>query len=101
VTPRKLSRRRIAERNGRWAGFRCAKVPGFSQGDIGLEYQSVDAAERGAAEAAAAIGQDRLPGGDAREITVEVRNRKGPGDDPLRCSMHVERVYPEPVAPAV
>jgi hypothetical protein len=40
----------------------------------GLEFASLEAAEHEAACTAAEIGRDRLPTGDAREITVEVRN---------------------------
>ena len=42
--------------------------------EIGLEFDSLDAAERAAAETAAEIGRELLPKGDAREVTVEVRN---------------------------
>ena len=49
----------------------------FAPDDEGLEFPDLDAAEREAAEAAAAIGRDRLPKGDAREIVIQVRNEHG------------------------
>ena len=46
----------------------------FSPDDEGVEFPDLNAAEREAAEAAAAIGRDRLPKGGSREINMEVRN---------------------------
>ncbi len=46
----------------------------FIPDEDGLEFASLDAAEHEAACTAAEIGRDRLPTGDAREVTVEVRN---------------------------
>ena len=40
--------------------------------DTGLEFESLDAAEYMAAQAAAEIGRDRLSAGDAREVTITV-----------------------------
>jgi hypothetical protein len=42
----------------------------FILDEVGMEFASLDAAEREAATAAAEIGRDRLPKGDAREVTV-------------------------------
>jgi hypothetical protein len=44
---------------------------------VGLEFDTIDAAEVAAAAAAAEIGRDRLPAGDAREVTVEVKDEGG------------------------
>jgi hypothetical protein len=46
----------------------------FIPDEKGLEFDSLDAAEHEAARAAAEIGRDRLPKGDVREVTVEIRN---------------------------
>ena len=72
----------------------------FVPDDEGLEFPDLDAVEREAAEAAAAIGRDRLPRGDAREIVIEVRNEQRQRVVTVTVSMHVERVHPPPVAPA-
>lgn len=44
---------------------------------IGTELDDVAAAEREAAEAAAAIARDRLPGSKAQTVRVEVRDATG------------------------
>jgi hypothetical protein len=46
----------------------------FTPDDEGLEFDSLDAAERAAAEAAAEIGRERLPRNDTRKVTVELRD---------------------------
>jgi hypothetical protein len=68
----------------------------FIPDDEGLELDSLDAAEREAAAAAAEIGQDRLPKGDARKVTVEVRDEHGQRVLNVTVSMEVERVEPPP-----
>ncbi|HEY8566293.1 MAG TPA: hypothetical protein VIL65_12390 [Beijerinckiaceae bacterium] len=65
----------------------------------GLEFPDLDAAEREAAEAAAAIGRDLLPKGTARSITVEVRNQHGQRVVTATVTLAVDRVDPEPVPP--
>ena len=72
----------------------------FLPDDEGLEFPGLDEAEREAAEAAAEIGRDRLPKGDARDITIEVRNEHRQRVLTVTVSMQVERVVPSPVAPA-
>ena len=57
-----------------------------------LEFEDVDRAEREAAIAAAEIGRDQLPKGDAREITVEVRNEQNQQVTTVRVAMQVDRV---------
>jgi hypothetical protein len=54
--------------------FDIREDPLFIPDDEGTEFPDLDAAEREAAEAAAQIGRDRLPYGDAHDITLEVRN---------------------------
>ena len=71
----------------------------FLPDDEGLEFPDFDAAEREAAEAAASIGRDLLPRGDAREVTIEVRNEHRQRVLTVTVSMHLERVHPSPVRP--
>ena|SRR5215207_2810295 len=66
--------------------------------DEGLEFDGVDEAEREAAKAAAEIGRDRLPKGDAREVAIEVRNEQGQRVLTVTVSMHVDRWAPPPAA---
>ena len=72
----------------------------FVPDNEGMDFTSVDAAEREAAEAAASIGRDHLPKGDGREITVEVLNEHRQRIITVMVSMTVDRVDPQPVAPA-
>ena len=65
----------------------------------GLEFDDLDAAEREAAEAAAAMGRDPLPKSGAREVTVEVRDEHGQRVRTVTVSMHVDRGAPPPIAP--
>jgi hypothetical protein len=71
----------------------------FTPDDEGLELESLDAAEREAATTAAEIGRDRLPKGDARDVTVEVRNEHRQRVLTVTVSMQVERVEPPPQPP--
>ena len=71
----------------------------FTSDDEGLEFESLDAAERAAAEGAAEIGRDRLPKGDAREVKVEVRNEHRQRGLTVKVSMEIDRVDPEPLPP--
>src|SRR3712207_1425051 len=72
----------------------------FVPDNEGLEFEGLDAAEREAAIAAAEIGRDRLPKGDACEVVIEVRNEHGQHVPTVTVSMQVERVHPPPLAPA-
>ena len=67
----------------------------FVHDEVGLEFDSLDAAER----AAAGIGRELLPKGDAREITVEVRNEHRQRVLTVTASLEVHRVDPEPLPP--
>jgi hypothetical protein len=71
----------------------------FTPDDEGLEFPDLDVAEREAATAAAEIGRDRLPSGDSRDVTVEVRNEHGQRVLTVRVSMEIDRVAPPPMAP--
>jgi hypothetical protein len=67
--------------------------------DDGVEFDSLDAAEHEAVCAAAEIGRDRLPKGDSREVTVEVKNEHGQRVLTIKVSMEVDRVDPAPEPP--
>jgi hypothetical protein len=71
----------------------------FVPDEVGLEFDSLDAAERAAAETAAEIGRELLPKSDAREITVEVRNEHRQRVLTITVSMQVDRVEPPPLPP--
>ncbi|SCY66622.1 DUF6894 family protein [Microvirga guangxiensis] len=71
----------------------------FIPDEEGLEFDGLDAAEHEAACTAAEIGRDRLPTGDAREITVEVRNEHRQRVLTITVSMQVDRVEPPPQPP--
>ena len=69
----------------------------FTPDEVGLEFDSLDAAEREAASAAAEIGRDRLPRGDARAVTLEVKNEHRQRVLTITVSMEIHRVDPEPL----
>jgi hypothetical protein len=66
----------------------------FVPDEVGLTYDNLDA-ERAAAE----IGRELLPKGDAREITVEVRNEYRQRMLTVTASLEIHRVDPEPLPP--
>jgi hypothetical protein len=82
-----------------WFYFDVREGARFTPDDTGLEFPDLDAAERDAAEAAAGIGRDALPKGDAREVTVEVRNEHKQRVLTITVSMHLDRVHPPPEPP--
>src|SRR4051794_1840236 len=63
----------------------------FSPDDEGLEFPDLNAAEREAAEATAAMGRDRLPKRGLREIVMEVRDEDRQQLLTVTVSLHVER----------
>jgi len=70
----------------------------FAPDEEGLEFESLDAAEYEAACTAAEIGRDRLPGRDAREITLEVSNEHRQRVLTVTVSIRIDRVEPAPAA---
>lgn len=66
----------------------------FTPDNGGLEFDSLDVAERAAAELAAEIGRDRLPKGEARAVTVELRNEDRQRVLTVRVLMEIDRVEP-------
>jgi len=71
----------------------------FIPDEEGLEFDSFETAEREAAIAAAEIGRDQLPKGDAREVTVEIRNEHRQRVLTVTVSMEIHRVDPAPKPP--
>jgi hypothetical protein len=71
----------------------------FIPDEEGSELDSLDAAEYEAARGAAEIGRDDLPKGDARDVTVEVRNEHGQRVLTVTVSMEINRVDPSPAPP--
>lgn len=69
----------------------------FTPDEEGVDFDSFDTAEREAACTAAEIGRDRLPKGDAREVTIEVRNEHRQRVLTVTVSMEIDRVEPQPV----
>ena len=59
----------------------------------------VEWAEREACMTAAEIARDLLPKGEARDVTVEVKNEHRQRLVTIRLRMEVARVTPEPSAP--
>ncbi|KLK91481.1 hypothetical protein AA309_19690 [Microvirga vignae] len=74
----------------------------FTPDDAGVELDSLEAAQRvaaeAAAEAAAEIGQDRLLQEDAQDVRVEVRNEHRQRVLTVTVSLEIHRVEPPPCA---
>ncbi len=68
----------------------------FVEDRDGVEFASFDDAEQEAIEAAASIGKDRLPRGDTRDVTVEVRDERSRRVVTVRVELHIDRVDPPP-----
>jgi hypothetical protein len=73
----------------------------FIPDEEGLEFDNLDAAEYEASRAATEMGRDRLPKGDAREVTVELRNEHRQRVLTVKVSMEIDRVDPAPEPPRV
>ncbi|PVE24155.1 hypothetical protein DC522_11735 [Microvirga sp. KLBC 81] len=74
----------------------------FMPDDAGVELDSLEAAQRvaaeAAAEAAAKIGQDCLLQDDAQDVRVEVRNEHRQRVLTVTVSLEIHRVEPPPCA---
>jgi hypothetical protein len=77
--------------------FDIREGPRFTPDDEGLEFASLDGAEREATKAVAEIGRDRLPSGEARDIGIEVRNEHHRFVLAVMLSMRIRRADPPPV----
>ena len=71
----------------------------FTPDDAGVDLNSLEVAQRVAAEAAAGIGRDRLLQGNAQDVRVEVRNDHHKRVLTVTVSMEIHRVDPEPPPP--
>jgi len=56
-----------------------------------IEFPDLDTAEREAVKAAADIARGWLPKGDARKVTIDVRNEQGERVLTITVTMHIER----------
>jgi cyanate lyase len=72
----------------------------FTKDTKGIVYKDVAQAEREACITAAEIGRDALPKGNVRDVIVEVSNQHRQRIITVRLRMDVDRVTPEPSAPA-
>ena len=54
--------------------FNVREGPTFIDDQDGFDFPSLDEAEQEAIQAVVSMGKDRLPRGDTREVTVEVRD---------------------------
>ena len=77
--------------------FDIREGPRFTPDGEGLEFASLDGAEREATKAVAEIGRDRLPSGEARDIGIEVRNEHHRFVLAVMLSMRIRRADPSPV----
>ena len=66
----------------------------FTPDNEGVEFPSLDDAERAAAVAAAEMGRDCLPKGGDRDLTIEVRNQHRMRVLTVTVVMKIERNYP-------
>jgi hypothetical protein len=76
--------------------FDVREGAGFTPDNEGLEFASLDGAVRAAAELAAEIGRDRPPKGEARAVTVELRDEQRQRMLTVRVSMETHWVDPPP-----
>jgi hypothetical protein len=74
--------------------FDVREGPSFTPDDEGFEFDSLDETEREAATSVAEIGRDRLPKGDTREVTVELRNEHRQRVLTVTVAMQNNRVDP-------
>jgi hypothetical protein len=79
--------------------FDVREGPSFTPDDEGFEFDSLDETEREAATSVAEIGRDRLPKGDTREVTVELRNEHRQRVLTVTVAMQINRFDPAPESP--
>ena len=60
----------------------------------GPAFPSLDEAEQEAIQAVVSMGKDRLPRGDTREVTVEVRDEKQKRGLTVGVHLIIDRVHP-------
>jgi hypothetical protein len=71
----------------------------FTPDEDGVDFDDLDAAEYDTACSAAEIARDRLPKGEAREVTVGVKNEHRQRVLTITVSTEVRRVAPPQVPP--
>ena len=65
--------------------------PSLLRDDEGAEFDSLDAAIRGAARSAAEIGTGRLARGDLSDVVIEIRDEHDQRVVTVTASMKIER----------
>jgi predicted RNA-binding Zn ribbon-like protein len=71
--------------------FDVQNVTDLLRDDEGAEFDSLDAAIRGAARSAAEIGTDRLARGDLSDVVIEIRDEHDQRVVTVTASMKIER----------
>jgi hypothetical protein len=66
----------------------------FVEDEGGMEFPNLDKAEQEAIQAVVSIGKDRLPRGDTRDVTVEVRDENQQRVLTVTVVLTTDRVHP-------
>ena len=66
----------------------------FIDDDEGFVFSGLDEAEQEAIQAVVSMGKDRLPRGDTREVTVEVRDENRKRVLTVGVHLIINRVHP-------
>jgi hypothetical protein len=66
----------------------------FVEDEGGMEFPNLDKAEQEAIQAVVSIGKDRLPRGDTRDVTVEVRDENQQRVLTVTVVLTIDRVHP-------
>jgi hypothetical protein len=66
----------------------------FVEDEGGMEFPNLDKAEQEAIRAVVSIGKDRLPRGDTRDVTVEVRDENQQRVLTVTVVLTIDRVHP-------
>jgi hypothetical protein len=74
--------------------FDVREGPLFIDDENGMEFPNLDKAEQEAIQAVVSIGKDRLPRGDTRDVTVEVRDENRQRVLTVTVVLTIDRVHP-------
>jgi hypothetical protein len=74
--------------------FDVREGPLFIDDEEGMEFPDLDEAEQEAVKAVVSIGKDRLPRGDTRDVTVEVRDENQQRVLTVTVVLTIDRVHP-------
>ena len=66
----------------------------FIADEDGFEFPGLDEAEQEAIQAVVSMGKDRLPRGDTRDVTVEVRDENQKRVLTVGVRLIIDRVHP-------